>query len=1136
MKSTNFEFLRDEWAALASLGGFAEQYVSTDPSSALVKLRSFGEIFTETIYRQHGLQLPFQGGQFERLSDEMFRAAVPAVIIDKLHGVRKHGNSAAHGHPVHATTARWILKECYQLAKWLCVRYGGRRAEDLPSFTEPKEAADQHETQLRRETAELRCQREAQEAELARVLEQLEAAKVSAKAAQSSKAELEAALRQSQQVANALDFDEEATRRRLIDFSLAEAGWNVGPNGGDTDEVAQELEVEHQPTSSGLGYADYVLRDDAGRPIAVIEAKKTAKDPQLGQQQAKDYADGLEKMSKHRPIIFFTNGYDIFLWNDSEDEPPRRLHGFHSKDSLLYMTSQRKAKASPDQIAPSPEIAGRMYQIEAIKRITERFAAKQRRALCVQATGTGKTRVAVSLCDTLIRANWARRILFLSDRRELRKQADGVFKQFMPSEPRTYVNRNTYKQREHRIYLATYPAMMKVFESFDVGFFDLIIADESHRSIYNRYRHLFEYFDALQVGLTATPVKLISRNTYQMFGCEDQDPTAHFGYEDAVNHLPPYLVPFRVRSISYSFIREGIKYSQMSEEQRKQLEEQEHEPESIEHAQHEVDKQIFNKDTNRKIIANLMANGVRVKDGTQIGKTIVFARNHNHAVLLQNLFDEMYPQYGGKVCRVIDNYDPRAEELIDQFKDPANPLSIAVSVDMLDTGIDVPEVVNLVFAKPVFSYVKFWQMIGRGTRLCEDLFGDGQDKTHFQIFDHWGNFDYFDEKPDQADTPPSKSLLQKLFETRLAFAEAALNKPDLEAFGLAVELLRQDVLDLPEKTIPVREKWRQVQLARQEQTLKQFAPTTRTMLRSEIAPLMQWRPASGGRDAYAFDQLLAMLQTDLLTGGGRFNDHKDTLLNQISQLQMNLSPVKDKAATIARLKSADFWNAPTIDDLEEIRTELRGIMKYCRADKPPKLPPKVIDVAEDDALVQYKDIEPNLEGLTEAAYRQRVHRVLQSIIDQSPAVQRIRQGQSVGEQDIEGIAALVIAQDPDLDLKALSEYYPELSGHLDLAIRSVIGLDAEAVHKRFETFVRKHPRMNSMQIKFLDLLQNHIAKYGSIKLDRLYEAPFSSLNTEGIDGIFSDEEQINELLEIIQQFAPPADDAAAALTDPKDPA
>ena len=1119
MTSQNFEFIRPDWEALATLGGFAERYVHTDPSSALVKLRSFGEVLVDYLYDHHRLAPPPQSGQFEQLTDAMFESAVPRAVRDKLHCLRKQGNRAAHGHAMQAATSTWMLKEAFELSKWLFVRYGNGNITDLAALEMPPRPDDDALASMQHTSSTLRHEITRQESALAQLLQQLEDARAETSVTQATAAELEHALSQSQEVVNTLEFSEAETRRRLIDVQLAETGWDIAANGDQTNEVTQEEEVPDQPTDSGLGYADYVLWADDGRPLAVIEAKKTAVNPQLGQEQAKLYADGLENKTGHRPVIFYTNGYDIWMWNDHHtvQEPPRELYGFYSKDSLEYLIHQRVARKPVTAITPKPEIAGRLYQIEAIKRITERFAAKHRSALCVQATGTGKTRVAVSLCEAMIQANWARRILFLCDRRELRKQANGVFKEFLGQEPRVNVNRSTYKQREHSIYMATYPAMRKIFESFDVGFFDLIIADESHRSIFNRYKEIFEYFDARKVGLTATPVKFIHRNTYSFFGCDDRDPTSYFSYEDAVNNNPPYLVPFQAKSISFEFTREGISYTDMTAEQRAQLEEQESVPEDIEYSQANVDKQIFNKDTNRRILRNLMENGICIKDGTQLGKSIIFARNHNHAVLLHNIFNELYPQFGGKMCRVIDTYDPRAEDLIDQFKNPDDPLTIAISVDMLDTGIDVPEVVNLVFAKAIFSIVKFWQMIGRGTRLCPDLLGLGQDKTHFMIFDHWKNFDYFDLKQQEADNPPAKSLLQKLFEARVELAQTALNKPDLDSFKLAIDLLHQDVIDLPDKTIAVRDLWREVQTARQRETLEQFAPQTVTMLQGDIAPLMKWRNPEGHQPAYSFDHLIAMIQNNVLTGGSRLADHRDTMLNQIAQLQMSLSQVKAKAETIASVKSPEFWDSPTVSDLEEVRTQLRGIMRFRIIDRPDAIPPKVIDVTEEESLIEQRDVSPRLDGLQEAAYRQRVDKALHAIMDDSPALQAIRRGERITEEDLQSISSLVLAQDADLSLEDLKDYYPQAT-RLDLVIRSIVGLDSQAVEQHFKEFVQRHAGITATQTTFLRLLQNHIAKYGTIKIEQLYDAPFTTLDADGLDGVFPIEDQVDELLAIIQAF------------------
>lgn len=855
----------------------------------------------------------------------------------------------------------------------------------------------------------------------------------------------------------------------------------------------------------------------------MVEAKKTAISPQRGQTQAKLYADSLEAKYGQRPIIFYTNGFETHIWNDALSEPPRRVYGFYSKDSLQYLLFKRSERQPLETIAPDPKIAGRMYQIEAIKRVSERFSGNHRKTLIVQATGTGKTRVAISLCDTLVRAKWTKRVLFLCDRKELRKQALNTFKEFLPGEPRTVVSAETHKDRNKRIYLATYPAMMKYMQSFDVGFFDLIIADESHRSIYNRYRDLFYYFDALQVGLTATPVQFISRNTYKIFGCEDQDPTSYFSFEQAINHKPPYLVPFEVISHTTGFLRKGIKYSEMTEQQRLELEEQLEDATVVEFEENEVDRQIFNKDTNRAIIRNLMENGIRDASGNRPGKSIIFARSHNHALLLQEMFNEMYPQYGGRFCQVIDNYDPRAEQLIDDFKGiGTNPdLTIAISVDMLDTGIDIPAVVNLVFAKPIKSYVKFWQMIGRGTRLCENLFGPGKHKEAFRIFDHWNNFEFFDEHYKPVEPSKHKSLLQRVFEAHITLAEVALDKGNPEAFDLGIKQIAQDIAALPEGTISIKEKWREIKSIQQGDILKSFAAATRNSLKNDIAPLMQWRDSRGNDEAYSFDLLIASLQAELMRGSASVADLKDKVVDAVSDLTININQVREKIDVINRVKSAEFWSTPTITDLETLRVELRGIMKYRRnKTSGGSLPAPVIDVKEDASQIIAAPYQPKLEGLQLVAYRKRVEEVLQQLFNTAPVLQKIRRAEAVTEKDIESLCSLVLTQHPDVDLHKLEKFYPDMAGNLESLIRTIIGLDATAVNMRFEQFVQKHPSLTAKQTQFLQQLKNHIAQNGGIELDDLYAPPFTLIDSDGLDGVFPNEVLANELIAIITTFAP----------------
>jgi len=1118
MNSINFEILRNNYPELSDLGGFAEQYVGPDPSSALVKMRSFAEIMVGYVYQEYGIPRPWQPSLNDLINNEAFRSAIPSVVLDKFHAIRIHGNKAAHGDKQTTQKGLWLLKESFDLACWFHIAIAKGSRDECPAYQEPTVVASTGGVEWNVDNKRILEQLASQEAHMQQLLQELEAKQASLQVVEKKAAELEILATKGKKAADALEFDEETTRLRLIDSMLVDAGWEVGAQEANTEFVVQEEEVQFQPTATGIGYADYVLKDDSGKPLAVVEAKRTAKDSNIGRKQAQLYAEGLEKMHGQRPVIFYTNGFDIWMWDDANGYPPRKLFGFYSKDSLQYLVNFQRASRKPlDTISPNPAIAGRLYQMEAIKRVAEKFTVGYRKSLIVQATGTGKTRVAISITDLLIRANWVKRVLFLCDRKELRKQAKNVFNEFI-NEPLTIVGSQTAKDRNKRIYLATYPAMMKVFQTFDVGFFDLIIADESHRSIYNRYRDLFQYFDCLQVGLTATPVDFISRNTFQLFNCEEKDPTAYYPLEKAVEE--GYLVPYEVYSHTTAFMRSGIKYNQLTDEQKQQLEDDGEDPESFNYEAPEIDRQIFNKETNRAILRNLMENGIREMSGQHVGKSIVFARSHLHAVLLAQLFDEMYPQYGGNFCQVIDNYDPRAEQLIDDFKGFGSnkELTIAISVDMLDTGIDVPEIVNLVFAKPIKSKVKFWQMIGRGTRLCLDLFSPGLHKTVFRIFDHWGNFEYFEQDKPEVEPTQSKPLMQRVFEARVDLAETALNKSELAIFNDAIELIAQDLNSLPEQTIAVKEKWKEKRTVSKPEVLNQFAPATVQMLRREMAPLMQWVNLPGHLDAYQFDLLLTQMQVELLRQSGRFADLKDECLSRVDGLIMHLNPVRAKAETIKQVKNPAFWVDPTVAGLEGVRQELRGIMHHHNSGGANPLPPRTVDVEDGD--IEFKQRKANLKEVDMIAFRRRAEETLKPLFDKNPTLIKIRNGQIVSEADLNALTSMVLTQNPGVNLELLREFYTETATPLDFMIRSIIGMDSQAVKERFESFVHRYPQLSSTQIRFLSMLENHISKYGSIELGRLYETPFTSVHSDGLDGIFKDERQIEDILGILQTFQP----------------
>jgi len=1120
MKSVNFDILKDGWPELAALGGFAESYTHADPASALVKLRLFAENLTKDIYRDLRLPKPEQPTFVDLLKNDAFTAITPKVVLDKLHALRMHGNKAAHGEQVRTQHALWLLKEAHDLARWLCIQYGKAKAGQLSAFVQPS-APGQTEEKERRQILEKLA---AQEAQMEALLSELEEARSKASAAEKQAAEIKAIAGSAQAVADELNFSEAETRTRLIDSLLASAGWDVGEGPNNTVQVGKEVELDGQPTATGTGYADYVLWDDNGNPLAVVEAKKAAVDAERGRHQAKLYADSLEKKYGHRPVIFYTNGFDIWIWDDAQDFPPRKLFGFYSKDSLQHLANYQRLHKKPlDAIKINEQIVDRLYQLEAIKRVSERFTQKHRKVLIVQATGTGKTRVAIALTDLLIQAGWVKRVLFLCDRKELRKQAKNAFNDFL-SEPTRIITSRVKSNASERVFLATYPAMQKVFQSFDPGFFDLIIADESHRSVYNVYGDIFHYFDCHQVGLTATPVDFVTRNTFRLFGCEGQLPTANYALEQGVEE--GYLTPFEVFEHTTQFLRQGIRLDGLSPEQIEELEEQGEDPAQYDFGSEQIDKVIYNKDTNRAILRNLMENGIKDATDQVLGKSIVFARNHQHAMLMRQLFDEMYPQYAGKFCQVIDNYDPRAEQLIDDFKGEGtnDGLTIAISVDMLDTGIDIPEIVNLVFARPVKSPVKFWQMIGRGTRLCPDLFGPGQDKSVFRIFDHWGNFARFEMGYKPAEPTQGKPLAQLVFEERLTLAETALTKSEVSAFDTIVDLVAQDINALPEESISVREKWKEKRTLSRPEVLKAFAPATVARLRQEIAPLMQWRNIRGLGDALALDLLVARMQLAALRSSGALSDLKIELMDRIAALQMHLNPVREKAETIKRVKSDAFWTDVSVADLEDARINLREIMHHRARGGSQSVPPKVVDITEDAGQMQFARRSATLKSVDMKAYQQVIEAELKKHFETNPVLKKIRSGEPVSDREIDALVSLILTQNPDVRRENLEEFFSETAVPLYLAIRTIIGMDPEAVRDKFASFVQKHPKLSAKQTRFLALLQNHIARYGTIEVERLYDAPFTVIDADGPDGVFENEVDLTDLIEIVRSLGSTANE------------
>lgn len=1130
IKSLNFEPLRAAYPELANMGGYAEHYAHTDPESALVKLRNFAERLVHRLYLTLKLERVPQSSFVDLLHSASFKAIAQPLVLDKLHLLRRLGNRGAHGEDVEAADAVRCVQEAWQLARWLHVTFLGGKVEDFAEFKQPPAEGIDSKAEFKRKAKALAEENSLKEARLKQALEELAALRADDRLASLTTVststpptgeELQLVSQASARAASQLRFTEDNTRKWLIDRDLRMAGWNVSGGMASNDLVGQEVEVPHQPTATGKGYCDYVLWDDNGKPLAVIEAKKTLVDARAGQEQAKLYADALEKMHGQRPMIFYTNGHDIWVWDDAGGYPPRSVFGFFSKDTLQYRVGfQRKEKLDLLQdVRPDPEIAGYLHQLESITRVAERFTQCHRRALVVQATGTGKTRVAIALAKLMIEARWVKRVLFLCDRKELRKQAKNAFNDFVQEPIYVIGQSNDVGKMDARIYIGIYQGLINDYESFDTGFFDLIIADESHRSIYNLYGDLFKYFDALQVGLTATPVEMVSRSTCRLFGCDYKLPTANYPLEQAIADRK--LVPFHVVAHTTKFLREGIKAAHLTDEQIAQLEDQGIDPNTLDFDAREIDDAVFNKDTNRVILRNLMDNGLRDADGQLPGKSMVFARNIDHARLLAELFDQMYPQFAGKFCRVIHSKEPRAEDLIDQFKEPKGELRIAISVDMLDTGIDVPEVVNLVFAKPVKSKVKFWQMIGRGTRLCKNLFGPGKDKSAFLIFDHWNNFAFHELNAEEVEPSAPKPLTQRRYESRIELAAAALAKSDLTAFDLLAAQIQQDAASLPDGAIAVRENWQAVQQARDAKLINQFAPITRQLLVDTVAPLMSSIDVRGEGDALRWDLLLGKAQAVAIADPGKPNTHRAEILEWVGRLPPHLNPVRAKADELRALRSDVFWQSPSFAELDKLRIALRDVMALAEAPVlPPPSPIAVLDVREDQAEYQVHIRPTNLKSVDFVIYRKAVQAALESLFESEPVLLKVRHGETITQEELDKLNSLLHTRNPDVNLATLREFYPDTAIPLVHVLRAIVGLDHEAVEAKFMAFAQSHS-LSSQQLRFLAMLKDHIRQFGAIAVAQLFDAPFNALHAEGLGGVFPNQQQFDEVVALVRGFGEP---------------
>jgi len=1092
---SNFDFIAPFSSKLASTLIEAEQHVFSAPPYATVLCRKSLEEWVSWLYENDvDLELPAYDTSLNTLLYEQnFKDLLAPSLFKQVNLVRKLGNDAVHTNiTVKSSEVLHVLQIMHGFASWVVRLYSESRVI-VPLFDE---TIIPIESDVVKTKKELRVLEEAflQTQNLNRQLrDELERIKEIKETHQGS-------------VVPPIDPNEAITRDIYINLLLKESGWDA--NGHNVSEYP----VTGMPTgdgrNNGPGKVDYVLWGDDGKPLAVVEAKRTSRDPRVGQNQAKLYADCLEAAHKQRPIIFYTNGFETWIWDDVE-YAPRKIFGFYKKDELELLIQRRSTRSSVSDAAIDTEIVERYYQVEAIRSVARVLENRGREALLVMATGSGKTRTAAALVDVLSKCNWAKRILFLADRTALIYQARNAFTNHLSNLPNVDLTRDK-DQDLARVIFSTYQTMINLIDNefednqrhFSVGHFDVVIFDEIHRSVYNRYKAIYEYFDAYRIGLTATPKSEGDRDTYLLFGLEPNNPTYAYELEQAVEDK--YLVPPKAISVPIKFQRIGIKYADLSPEEQVKYEEQFADPitgefpDEINNAA--LNSWLFNTDTVDKVIGYLMKNGIKVAGGDRLGKTIIFARSHKHAKFIEERFNKQYPQYKGQFCKVIDNYEEYAYDLLKRFSEKDGPPHIAISVDMLDTGIDVPEITNLVFFKPIRSRSKFWQMIGRGTRLSKDLFAPGEHKTEFMIFDFCENFEFFGKKPDGVEGSVGKALSQRLFEQRLKLIRLLQKVDDrsLQEYGIAIQdYVFKQVQGLSDESFLIRQHWRIVEKYKDPHQWNALTELDMKELIDQIGPLVT--ESDEDELAKRFDGICYNIQLGLLTKGMV----RDDLVNNVKEIGGQLSKkgsvpaVGARMAIIKEIQGKEYWRDITILKAEQLRIDLRGLIRF---------------IEKSDGRIVYTDFGDEFTGNVQEhqllygannleAYKKRVTQYVRSQ-QHHLTIHKLKMNIPITPGELKVLENMLFEQG-ELGTR---EQFELAYGKQPLGkfIRSIVGLDIGAAKAAFAGFINS-PSLNPQQIRFVDTIIQYLTVNGIIEGEALFEPPFSDISSNGLIDVFDPE-------------------------------
>ncbi len=1108
---SNFAFLPDRFKDLAEAACRAEGQIMGDPRAACFHARFALEAAVHWIYRHDAdLRMPYSRSLGALIHEPTFQNLLPEAVFHKARLIQRVGNQAVHGRRrVTQYDALRVVRELHHLCHWLVRSYapaadqgdtawsddrGPRPA--APGAVVPRRELEALERQLAERHEQALADQQARDALDAEV--------------QALRAELAATRAAAAREPDPHDYSEAETRRYLIDVALRRAGWLLnGPHD-------REYPVTGMPTASGAGAADYVLWGDDGKPLAVVEAKKATADPEVGRQQAKLYADCLERMHGRRPLIFYTNGYATWLWDDLA-YPPRQVAGFYPKADLDRLIRRRELRRHLDVARVKPAIVDRYYQRRVIGSIFAQLGQSRRKALLVMATGTGKTRTAIALVDVLQRANWVKRALFLADRVSLVAQAANAFKAHLPEA--SPVNLVTEKATEGRVYVCTYPTMMGLIDEthggearFGVGHFDLVIIDEAHRSVYQKYRAIFRYFDSLLIGLTATPRDQVDRNTYELFDLEPGVPTDAYELDAAVTD--GFLVPPRGEQVDLRFPREGIDYHSLSEPEQAQWEsldwgdvpDESGPPERV--SPTAINNWLFNRDTVDKVLKHLMERGHRVAGGDRLGKTIIFARNVEHAKYIETRFNHHYPEYSGHFARVVAHNDGRAQSLIDAFSQPEAEPHIAISVDMLDTGIDVPEVVNLVFFKPVYSRIKFWQMIGRGTRLCPDLFGPGGDKADFRVFDFCYNFDFFGEHPEGIEAGGSAPLGTRLFRARVTLLGHLQTAPDLDpddaVRGPLADGLHAEVAAMNRDNFSVRMHLAAVDRFRRREAWDDLSEDDRRTLQREVAGL------SGGNEtddvtSRMFDLTVLRMQLARAEGDvAAFERHRRRVaeIGRLLEEKAAVPAVAAQLTYLARMGEPGFWRGMDIAGLEALRLRLRDLVPLI--DKRRR---KAVYTDFQDEVLGVREDVVEMPRMTGAQYARRVEDYLRNHLD-SLVIHRLRTNQPLTGTDLEGLETALVEIGEDQGEALLSGLLARSEApSLAHFVRGLVGMDRTAAQAAFAGFLQDRS-LTPPQIRFIEMVIDQLTARGVMDASALYEPPFSGIHAGGPEALFAGKENV----------------------------